>query len=204
MADQNHFLIRKIHSLLGIIPIGIFFTEHMVVNAMAMSGIETWEKAAQAVHNMPLKTVLEILFIFLPLAFHGIYGLYIAFGAKNNATKYNYTHSWMFYLQRITAFILFAFIIWHVLDLKAFDIWGPEGPGALMGQYLANPINVILLAIGATAGALHFANGLWTFLISWGITIGPKAQSKTWKVCILLFIGYCIFALGSLIALASQ
>ena len=55
------------------------------------------------------------------------------------------------------------------------------------------PILVIYL-IGITATVWHLANGLWLFLVDWGITIGERAQRLTGYVCIgfgvlLLLVG---------------
>ena len=46
--------------------------------------------------------------------------------------------------------------------------------------------------IGVLATAFHLANGLWTALITWGITIKPKSQQVA---------GYFCTALGSVMAI---
>ena len=40
----------------------------------------------------------------------------------------------------------------------------------------------------------HFANGLWGFLISWGITIGPKARNVSGVFAAGL--GIALYAVG--------
>ena len=45
------------------------------------------------------------------------------------------------------------------------------------------PIFIIYM-IGITATVWHFANGIWLFLVDWGITIGERAQRLTGYACI--------------------
>ena len=52
----------------------------------------------------------------------------------------------------------------------------------------------IIYLIGITATVWHFANGIWLFLVDWGITIGERAQRLTGYACIafgvlLLLVG---------------
>ncbi|MDD2420901.1 MAG: succinate dehydrogenase, partial [Heliobacteriaceae bacterium] len=83
MTDQNHFLIRKLHSLLGLFPVGAFFFEHTLTNSFTLIGPDLLEKWCWCLHNLPFKVPIEILFIFIPLAFHALYGLWIVYVAKN-------------------------------------------------------------------------------------------------------------------------
>jgi succinate dehydrogenase / fumarate reductase cytochrome b subunit len=55
------------------------------------------------------------------------------------------------------------------------------------------PIFIIYM-IGITATVWHLANGIWLFLVDWGITIGERAQRLTGYACIafgavLLLVG---------------
>jgi succinate dehydrogenase / fumarate reductase cytochrome b subunit len=52
------------------------------------------------------------------------------------------------------------------------------------------PIFIIYL-IGITATVWHLANGIWLFLVDWGITIGERAQRLTGYAC----IGFGVFLL---------
>jgi succinate dehydrogenase / fumarate reductase cytochrome b subunit len=52
----------------------------------------------------------------------------------------------------------------------------------------------LIYVIGITSTVWHFANGLWLFLVDWGITIGERAQRLTGYACIafgvlLLLVG---------------
>ena len=55
------------------------------------------------------------------------------------------------------------------------------------------PIFLVYL-VGITATVWHLANGIWLFLVDWGITIGERAQRLTGYACIgfgvvLLLVG---------------
>ena len=61
------------------------------------------------------------------------------------------------------------------------------------GEFSMVPIFIVYL-IGITATVWHLANGIWLFLVDWGITIGERAQRLTGYACIgfgvvLLLVG---------------
>ncbi len=62
------FLWRKLHSLLGIIPIGAFLVEHLLSNFEATKGALAYGEQVKFLNSLPMVRVLEWVFIFLPLA----------------------------------------------------------------------------------------------------------------------------------------
>lgn len=69
MAGNREFFYRRLHSLLGVIPVGLFLTQHLVVNHFATQGPEAFNRAASFMGNLPFRYFLEIFIIFLPLLF---------------------------------------------------------------------------------------------------------------------------------------
>lgn len=184
------FWIRRIHSLTGVIPIGAFLLEHIYSVSTVMGGPAAFDKTVAALANMPFLVPIEIAAIGLPIAFHAIYGVYAALKAQNNPLRYGYWNNWMFYLQRMTAYITFAFIAWHVWTLR---IVGKAMGGHLIGfnymhNVLADPVTFVLYVIGLLAAVFHFTNGLWAFAITWGITVGPRAQRLVGLATMALFV----------------
>src|SRR5690625_641449 len=118
MATQRDFFYRRLHSLLGVIPIGVFLVQHLVVNHFAVYGEESFNKAAGFMGNLPFVLVLETVIIYLPILFHAILGVYIVFVARNNVKRYGFFRNWMFYLQRITGVVTLVFIAWHVWETR--------------------------------------------------------------------------------------
>ncbi len=198
---SSHFVIRKLHSLFGIIPIGLFLLEHMFTNSFALKGPEAFNHAVATLQKLPYLYVIELVLILLPILFHALYGLWVTYLCRNNFLKYSYLHNWFFYLQRVTAVITFAFVIWHVWFLRLSSILtGNEVSFATMKSLLSNDLVFALYLVGLLAAVLHFSNGIWTFLISWGLTIGEKAQRASFYFAGLVFIMISLVGVNSLFA----
>ncbi|CAM4373127.1 succinate dehydrogenase cytochrome b558 subunit [Paenibacillus phoenicis] len=198
------FYSRKLHSLLGVIPLGFFLLEHMITNFSAVEGgSEGFREAVAFLNSLPLVLVLEIFGIWLPLLYHGVYGLYIAFQAKPNNRRFPTERNLRYLLQRITGVIAFVFVIWHVVETRVQVALGNvehEELGGLMHDIVSNPIFFVLYLIGVVSAAFHFTNGLWSFLVSWGVTVGPRSQRVSSYICMGLFAIVAIMFVWSLIA----
>ena len=64
------FLWRKLHSLLGIVPLGAFLLEHLLSNIEALNGPAAYGAQVKFLNSLPLVRILEWVFIFLPLLYH--------------------------------------------------------------------------------------------------------------------------------------
>lgn len=197
----NSFFSRKLHSLLGVVPIGFFLIEHFITNFEATKGNDAFIDSVLWLHSIPFILLLEIVGIWLPILFHGVYGVYIAFQARNNVNRYGYYRNIMFMLQRVTGVATLVFIVWHTWETRVQIALGNTqitDLGVLMNEIFSNPINFALYVIGIVAATFHFTNGMWSFLVSWGITIGPRAQrvsSYVWTVAFFLIAGLGIWAM---------
>ncbi|MHB1126285.1 MAG: succinate dehydrogenase cytochrome b558 subunit [Bacillota bacterium] len=201
---MSHYFIRKLHSLLGILPIGIFLLEHLFSNSFALRGEAAFDGVVRTLQSIPYVIVIEILFILLPIAFHGIYGLWVVYLAKNNVLKYRYLRNWFFYLQRVTAVITLIFVIYHFYTLRLSSLlYGTEVSFASMAEHLSNPWIFAAYVIGLLAAVFHLSNGLWAFLVDWGITIGPRTQRTVTAFTSILFIVLSVVGIRSLVAFIS-
>jgi succinate dehydrogenase / fumarate reductase cytochrome b subunit len=196
-AKGTSFLWRKLHSLLGIIPIGAFFVEHLLSNFEALKGPTAYAAQVKFLNALPLVRVLEWTFIFIPIAYHALYGLYIWFRGKSNVVYYPWAGNWMYVAQRWTGLIATAYIIQHVLRQRFMGVSLPENPGAAFHKVqveLANPVMLAVYVIAMIAICWHFAYGIWLFAAKWGITPGDVARKRFGYICaalgvILLFMG---------------
>ena len=189
MADNREFFYRRLHSLLGVIPVGLFMTQHLVVNHFATKGEEAFNQAAGFMASLPFVLVLETFIIFLPLLFHAIYGLYIAFTAKNNQGRFGYFRNWMFVLQRWSGVITLVFVAWHVWETRVQAALGADVNFQMMENILDNPFMLVFYIAGVLAAIFHFANGLWSFCVSWGIAVSPSSQRiVTYATLIVFFV----------------
>jgi succinate dehydrogenase / fumarate reductase cytochrome b subunit len=197
------FVLRKLHQLSGIFPLGIFLLEHFYTNSKALTGPQDFNNAVRDLQSIPYILFVEIGGIFIPLLYHAIYGLVITMEARPNNLAYPYARNWFYLIQRITGVILFFFITFHVLNFRFGLIPGlntmsvahhiDESFNIVSREFHMVPIFLIYL-IGITATVWHLANGLWLFLVDWGITIGERAQRLTGYACIafgavLLLVG---------------
>ncbi|MCM3629239.1 succinate dehydrogenase cytochrome b558 subunit [Paenibacillus glycanilyticus] len=200
----NSYYWRKLHSLLGVIPLGGFIIVHALANFQAYErGPEGFTNAVHFINSLPIVTLLEIFGIYLPILFHGVYGLYMAYQSNLNSGRFKYERNWAFTLQRITGVITFIFVIWHVFETRVQVALGNvthEELGSTMHNIATSPALFILYLIGILAAVFHFSNGLWAFLISWGITVSPKAQKVSANVCMVIFVLVAALFILSLVA----
>lgn len=199
----SSFLWRKLHSLSGVVPIGAFLLEHILSNFEALKGPAAYGAQVKFLNSLPLVRVLEIGFIFIPLAFHALYGVYIAMRGKGNVIYYPWAGNWMYMTQRWTGYVAFAYIIQHVIRQRFMGVSLPEHPGAAFHKVqmeLQNPIMLAVYAIAMLAVCWHFSYGIWLFAAKWGITPGERARKRFGYVCLALGIGLAGMGLASLYA----
>lgn len=216
LADKYYFAVRRLHSLSGLVPLGVFLCVHLTTNAtvLAPSDVagEEFQKSVERIHALgPLLVPVEIVGIFIPLAFHALLGLQIWLTSTPNMQQYRYGGNIRYTLQRITAVIALAFILYHVWQMHWMG--APFGGGkfqlhdeagaptaalstarAIQSAWWVAPI----YAVGIIAIVFHLANGIWSSLITWGITIRPKTQRVSGYVCAAFGVLLCLVGLGAL------
>ncbi|QNG61014.1 succinate dehydrogenase cytochrome b558 subunit [Bacillus sp. PAMC26568] len=200
MAGNREYSNRRLHSLLGVIPVGVFLIQHLVVNNFATRGEEAFNNAAHFMESLPFRIVLETFIIFLPLLYHAIYGIYIAFTAKNNVSKFGYFRNWMFMLQRISGVITLVFVSWHVWETRIAAAFGADVNFDMMASIFSNPFMIVFYIVGVVSTIFHFANGLWSFAVSWGITVTPRSQLISTYVTIALFLALSYVGVSTIFA----
>jgi len=191
------FLWRKLHSLLGIIPIGAFLLEHLLSNFEALKGPVAYGEQVRFLNSLPLVRVLEWVFIFLPILYHGLYGVYIWLQGKSNIVYYPWAGNWMYTAQRYTGIIAILYIGQHVIRQRFMGISLPEHPMAAFAkvqQELANPWMLAVYIVAMIAICWHFAYGVWLFAAKWGITPGTAARKRFGYVCAVL--GFVLAGMG--------
>src|SRR6202522_3895855 len=74
-GQGTSFIWRKLHSLLGVVPIGAFFLEHLLSNFEALKGPIAYGEQGKFFNALLLVRVLGWVFIFLPILYHALYGV---------------------------------------------------------------------------------------------------------------------------------
>ncbi len=200
-GQGNSFLWRKLHSLLGVIPIGAFLLEHLLSNFEALKGPAAYAAQVKFLNGLPLVRVLEWTFIFIPILYHAIYGVYIWLRGKSNIVYYPWAGNWMYVSQRWTGLVAFAYILQHVLRQRFLGVSLPDNPGAAFAKVqheLSNPWMVAVYAIAMIAICWHFSYGIWLFAAKWGITPGATARKRFGYACVALGIALAIMGLASI------
>lgn len=200
MSRESDFYIRRLHSLLGIIPVGLFVAQHLVINHFATRGPEAFNEASDFMGNLPFVLFLEWFIIYIPLMLHAFYGLYIAFTAKNNVKRFGTFRNWMFMLQRLTGIFLVVFIAWHIYETRIQKALGADVNFDMMAGILESPFMLAFYIAGVIAATFHLANGLWSFLVTWGIAQSPRSQNIVTYVSLGVFIILSVIGVQALLA----
>ena len=201
--NRRAFLLRKLHSLSGVVPVGAFMMFHLWTNAKATQGQEAFDHAVHDISSIPFVMAVEFAAILFPLLFHTVFGFWIALAAKHNPLKYTYSRNWMYTAQRVTGFIAFAFIALHL-----YDFWWPKMTGSMEpAQFYPQlcekmsatkggvPLMALWYLIGIGACVFHFANGLFGFCFSWGITVSRRSQRMA--AWVFGLVGVALFFIGA-------
>lgn len=201
-AGEGHsFLLRRLHSLTGIVPIGAFLIEHLISNYEALKGPAAYAAQVKWLNALPFVRVLEWVFIFLPLLYHSLYGMYIWLRGRSNIVYYPWAGNWLYTLQRWSGGIALAYLIQHVYRQRFAGVSLPEHPGAAFHKVqmeLLHPWMFAIYAIAMVATCYHFAYGVWLFAAKWGITPGDRARRGFGWACGVAGVLLCAIGLASM------
>jgi succinate dehydrogenase / fumarate reductase cytochrome b subunit len=212
LGGRNHFLLRRLHSLTGLV-FGGYLIVHLLINATIAQLGESYQVQVDKIHGLPLLIGIEWTFIFLPIIFHTIYGIWITLTGQPNAARYRYTKNYFYVAQRISAIVIVLFMLFHVLSLKyaAFGAesrltFDPHRASYSIHQHMqvSGFITWFVYPLGILASCYHLANGFWTAAITWGLTISAGSQKRWGYACGGLFAITFIFGMTALIAAATM
>jgi succinate dehydrogenase/fumarate reductase cytochrome b subunit (b558 family) len=204
-APANHgiFLLKRLHSLCGVVPVGVFLLEHLWTNSKALQSEDAFLGAVNDLQSLPYLPLIEIFGIFLPLGFHALYGVYLALLGRQNGIRYPYARNWLYLLQRLSGVVTLVFIVYHLGEFRVqkllhgmqADAFYPTLQAHLSSTTWGIPWVATLYLVGLGASVFHFANGLSCFCVSWGITATRTAQRRVAVAC--WAIGLALFLVGS-------
>ena len=198
-GGERHFWLRRLHSLSGIVPVGGFLAFHLYENYSATRGPDAYNAMTRRLQEIPFALALEIAVIAAPLFFHGIYGLFVTGTARPNVINNVYVRNWMYFLQRVTGIVLFAFVIFHLWTTRFVELRDHESVDLfrLMQSSVASPWIYAFYLFGIVSATFHLANGIWSFSIVWGLTVGPRAQRR------MMWVSAAVFVILSFIGIRS-
>jgi succinate dehydrogenase / fumarate reductase cytochrome b subunit len=195
---RHSFLIKRIFSLSGLFFSG-YVVVHLMTNASLLAGPRIFQENVNRLHSLgPMLPLVEWTFLFIPILFHALVGWAIILGASPNLTDYRYVGNVRYTLQRVTAILLFFFIVFHIWHMHHYG--RALGGGDFVPEMAASstakalkplPIRLIY-ALGVLSAAFHLGNGIWTAGVTWGFWLTPAAQRRAngiaWAVGILVML----------------
>ena len=216
--SRHQFLILRLHSLSGLLPVGAYMIVHLLTNASVLAGAGTFQDQVDKIHALgPVLPLVEWTFIFLPIIFHAVVGVLIIRSGISNTSSYRYTNNVRYTLQRATAWIALFFIFYHVFQMHGWfhnDWWRTNVAGPLHGgQFdaehatsstalaLRSVVVQVFYVIGVLSCVFHLCNGLWTMGITWGVWTSPAAQRRATYVCAALGILLATVSMGALVGM---
>jgi succinate dehydrogenase / fumarate reductase cytochrome b subunit len=199
-AGQGHsFLLRRLHSLSGIVPVGAFLIEHFISNAFATNGWKAYGDQVKFLTGLPFVLVLETVGIYIPILYHSLYGFHIWFSGKSNVSDYPWAGNFMYAAQRWTGAVTFAYILWHTYTMRFTGLHLLTNSQAAFHKVqveLQHPWALAFYIVGITAASWHFGYGLFLFCAKWGIAVSEK--SRKWASRIGIAIALVFIAVGLL------
>jgi succinate dehydrogenase / fumarate reductase cytochrome b subunit len=175
--------------------VGFFLLEHFVSNAFATNGPHAYTDEVKFLTGLPFLIWLEILFIYVPIAYHALYGFYIWYRGDSNLGSYSFIGNWGYAVQRWTGAIAFFYIVWHTLTMRWLGTHIVGNAGAAFGKVqmeFQHPYALAFYVVGILCASVHFSYGLWLFAAKWGITASEKGRRNFGVVCAAL----CLFFLA--------
>ncbi len=176
-GSYRTFFFRKLHSLTGLFPAGLFLFFHF-------TGI--------GLNIFKANPGTVLLLFWLPFLYHILYGLRIIAHGNIGETEtyerlslfywfrvgaqYRYYRNYLYLLQRISAYCILAFVILHLLSLYRYSHW-------LSARWYQT-----VFAAGIISAAFHCSNGLFGFLSNWGVMTGEQAHKRVLVITGILFV----------------
>src|SRR5438445_5757913 len=158
-AGEGHsFLLRRFHSLSGIVPVVLFLIEHFISNAFATRGPGAYAKQVELLSGFPFVFYLELFGIWLPILYHSLYGFYIWFRGESNVSDYPWAGNFMYAAQRWTGAIAFVYMVWHTYTMRFSGIHLLTNSQAAFHKVqmeLQHPWAAIFYLVGITAASWH-------------------------------------------------
>jgi succinate dehydrogenase / fumarate reductase, cytochrome b subunit len=196
--SETNYILRKLHSLSGIVPVGAFLLEHLWSNSAVLVSPAKYNEVSQDLQTIPFRPIVEWAFIFLPILYHGVYGIYIWLRGQSNVSSYPWVKNWLYTLQRYTGLIAFVYIGWHLYTER----WLTHGRSTYetVVQDLSHPAFLAFMAIGVVASSFHLGVGVWNFLCKWGLAATVRAQRAAGQLGVVVAVVFSFVGLLILIS----
>jgi succinate dehydrogenase / fumarate reductase cytochrome b subunit len=186
--------LQKWFELSGVVPLGVYLVVHVGNYTRSLFGAtnygvgSVWNGASLA----PWWLVFELALVWLPLAFHAAYGLYLTLSPREGDAEER-TRS---LLLRVTGLFSLGFLVQHALWLSLPLYSGERSPADVSEMLAARlsstsngiPLAAILHLVGLGAVCAHFGWGLGRFLERWGMASPSISRNGAGILAVCLFL----------------
>ncbi|MBI2757021.1 MAG: hypothetical protein K2Q09_03665 [Phycisphaerales bacterium] len=227
LFERHYFLLRRLHSLTGIVPIGVFLIAHLTTNSAVAWGrfglrgefpdmgvrdggvAYFWREVLWINQQVPHLILIEVV-LWLSIAYHSVLGVYFAAQGRCNAHQYRYQDNWRYTLQRVSGYVGILFIFYHVATLRWGWTWLVPGGASWDHQRSASTLAAALRG-GENFTAAGLAVSLFYFigvsLLVFHFVNGLWTAAITWGITVSAGAqrqwGYICAALGTGLMLAA-
>jgi succinate dehydrogenase/fumarate reductase cytochrome b subunit len=186
-------LARRLFTLSGVVPLGVFVPLHLLTTATAIQGGARFDRTFA---RSPATTIALVVLVVLPLAFHGGYGAWLAVTRPRAANL----PGWLPRLRPAASLLTLAFLVGHMFELPARRWTGALGAGSLFDVLTAHlsstwhgvPLVALAYLVGVAATIVHFSIALWALVPSYGIVLSERGRAAlAWGLgggAVLLFV----------------
>jgi succinate dehydrogenase / fumarate reductase cytochrome b subunit len=180
--------IRGLHAVTGVVPLALFTVGHTAGTGLTAGDAAEFDRGVDGWYAIPGQPWFSWVVVLLPLAFHGLLGMILAFEDPATAPPSPWGPRWRRAVAWSGAGAL-AFVALHLADFRFLpreEVLPSLGasPHALVADRLAAaPWVPVAYAAGVAATVLHVAAGSWGFLVRFGIVRSPGARRATAAAC---------------------
>lgn len=120
--------------------------------------------------------------------FHAFSGVALLQKGRGNLIAYSYADNWRFSFQYGAGFFTMVFLIYHIVVMRFAE--GEASVDTLWFVHqLETPWKVIVYMLGTLAASFYATNGIWNFLVSWGVLVNAASRGGCLKICRVGFVG---------------
>ncbi len=204
MSDTTHdstaFYLKRLMSITGLLPVGGFLVQHIFSNSYIFNSPQVFNEHSEFLLSFPRVVLIELALIYFPIFLHAALGIVIVYKSQNNFAQYGFFRNWMFFFQRLTGLVALIYIIVHSYTTRIHSfLTHQEFHAANMSQTLSQPFWFWFYFVGIICVVFHFSNGIWNFLVTWGIIVGKKAQKIATALTMALFVAMSLWCVQILL-----
>lgn len=181
-ASPSRERLKRIHALCGVFPLGVFVVLHMAGNATALWGRGRFEAHLAWVEGLPLRALVEVVGLFVPLLVHVAIGVRLMLDPAVDAPPRDFGRT----LQRVTGLLVLVFIAVHLGHYRWPRVMGELSLGELydrLSMDLQGMGRFAFYLAGTSVVVFHLAHGVVRFVLPPERVATPALRKRVIAVC---------------------